>query len=108
MNKTTALQRCDKKIKEARRHQRELQIFINAFEAETSPGDEMWQDLQDAKQECEKTKDYLKRMREWRRNSLSKLQRWSKEKEDRIKACEQDAPPVQRKEEERGVWDRRW
>lgn len=108
MQKTTALERCDKKIREARKHLRELQTFINAYEAETSPGDEMWQELQDAKQELPSVKDYLKRMREWRRNSLSKLERWSKEKEDRVKVCEQDAPPVQKKSEEKGVWDKRW
>lgn len=108
MKKTSALERCDKKIREARKHLRELGVFINAYETVTSPGDEMWEDLQDARQEYDSTKDYLKRMREWRRNSLSKLERWAKEKEDRIKACEQDAPPVQKKNEEKGVWDKRW
>ena len=108
MKKSTALKRCDKKIRKGRQRLRELQTFINTFEPHTSPGDEMWQELQDAKQELPSVNDYLKRMREWRRNSLSKLERWAKDKEDRIKACEQDAPPVQKKEEERGVWDKRW
>ncbi len=84
MNKTTALSRCDKKIRELRKRLRELGVFINAFETTSSPGDKMWEELQEAKQERDSTKDYLKRMTEWKRNSLSKLQRWAKEKEDKI------------------------
>jgi len=102
MQKTTALERCDKKIREIHKHLRELQTFINAYEAETSEGDEMWEELRDAKQELPSVKDYLKSMREWRRNSLSKLERWAKEKEDRVKVCEQNSGHAQ-KSEEKGV-----
>jgi len=83
MKESTALQRCDKKIREARKRLVHLQLYIKFHEIVLwcPPGSErrMREKLQDAKQERERVADYLERMNEWRRNNLSKLQRWAKE-----------------------------
>jgi len=80
MNKTTALQRCDKKIREACQRLKELQRVETPYELLALDDPKIAIELQKIKEDIESTKDYLKRMREWRRNSLSKLQRWARRK----------------------------
>ena len=80
MNKTTALQRCDQKIREACQRLKELQRVETPYELLALDDPKIAIELQKIKEDIESTKDYLKRMREWRRNSLSKLQRWARRK----------------------------
>jgi flagellar biosynthesis chaperone FliJ len=103
--KTSALQRCDREIRKARKHLKELKDCQTMYELEAFEDEEIKAELQKINEEIDSTEDYLKRMREWKRKSLSKLERWAKEEEDRIKVCEQDEGRV--KNEEKGVWDKR-
>jgi len=81
--RTTALERCDRVLKKARQHLKELQACETLYELPALDDSEIRIELQDIREEIDGVEDYIKSMRAWRRKSLSKLQKW--DGEDRIR-----------------------